>query len=201
MLVVEICFERPGEGWHAHGFTSKTLLVLRGTELVPILLKKQRWLHVATGTTRHDRPLYDRPGAMYGFDVVVLTLAVWLVGAVGLHRADWPWDDDKPARRTVQRWTARLAPLAVEWLQTARERFIDHVAPRPLEELLPAGGIPPPEGARSRQAKKPSTAACQLRDVVWLHENVARALSIPLRSLLVVARWRWPGKPAKSQTS
>ena len=199
MLVVDFCFERPGEGWHAHGFTSKTLLVLRGPELVPILLKKQRWLHVATGTTRHDRPFYDRPGGRFGFDVVILALAVWLVGAVGLHRADWPWDDDKPARRTVQRWAARLAPHALDWLQTARQRFIDHVAPRPLEELLPAGGIPPPEGARSRSSHGDSSPASSETSSGF--PKTQRELSIPLHYFLVVARWRWPEKPAKSQTS
>jgi hypothetical protein len=94
---------RPGPGWHAHGTTSKVLHILCGERLEPIRLDKQRWKHIATGMTCHDRPPWDPPGRRYGLDVVVVTLAVWLAGAAGLHRTDWPWRGERPARRTVQR--------------------------------------------------------------------------------------------------
>ena len=181
---------RPGPGWHRHGTTPKLLLLVDRSWLRPVLLLKQRWLHVATGTTRHDRPVWDIPGHTFAMDVVVLTLAAWLVDGPGLHATDWPWHHPRPARRTVQRWAAHLAPHADRWLQHARGHVLDFVAPRPLEELLPAGGIPPPGRVRTRI--RDGATAWQLRDVVWMLKNVAHSVPIPLLELLGVARWRWP---------
>ena len=196
MRVVYHCGERPGPDWHRHGTTDKFLWVIVGFRLRRWLLRKQRWRHRITGKTRHDRPWYDVPRHRYGFDVALVVLAAWLLTDAGLHAVDWPWSDDRPATRTVQRWAAELAPHAGTWLQASRQRLVDYVAPRPLEDLLPAGGIPPPRGARSRSSQGDAVQARQLRDVVWLHENVARALCIPLRLLLGVARWRWPKNTA-----
>lgn len=191
MLVLFHTAPRPGPGWHRHGTTSKTLPGLIGGRLLPIRLDKQRWLHVETRRTLHDRPAWDSPHAGYALDVVVLTLVAWLMSRRGLHAVDWPWDDaEAPSRRTVQRWATALAPLAERWLQHTRLRLIEHVAPRPLEDLLPAGGIPPPVGARLRH-QNGVVSAGQLRDVTWIIQNAAQALSIPIRALLVVARWRW----------
>lgn len=192
MLEIRHSGPRPGPGWHRHGTTTKTLVTVVDDQLACVVVHKQRWLEVATGRTCHDRPVWDAPNSRYGFDVVVLTLAAWLLGAVGLHATDWAWDDDRPARRSVQRWAADLARHADDWLQRSRRRLVEHVAPRPLEELLPAGGIPPPAGARVRNRQGDVAVAGQPRDVVWLLKNTAHALCIPLRKLLVVARWRWP---------
>lgn len=192
MRVVTYEDERPGPGWHRHGTTDKTIWVLVNWQLRRWLLRKQRWRHVETGQTRHDRPWYDVPGHRYGFDVTIGALAAWLVSEAGLHNLPWPWTAPRPSTRTVQRWAAGLAPHADRWLQRSRTRIVDHVAPRPLEELLPAGGIPPPRGARSCSSQSDfATDASKLREVTWLHENVARALCISLRQLLGVARWRW----------
>lgn len=186
---------RPGRGWHKHGVTSKRVWLVFDRRLEVVVLDKQRWLHVATGTTRHDRPVWDIPGHTYGLDVVVVVLATWLAGADGLHRAPWPWPQERPARRTVQRWHAALLPHAGAWLQHARVQILDYVAPRHLEEVLPAG-IPPPRGrTRGQEGALP---ARQLRDVTWIHHAVARALCIPLSRLLGVARWRWPSEPAST---
>lgn len=182
---------RPGQGWHRHGTTPKFLFIVDQRRLRLVLLRKQRWLHVASGTTRHDRPFWDVPRNAFAMDVVVLTLAAWLVAGGGLHSTDWPWTRPRPTRRTVQRWAAHLAPHADAWLQEARERILDFVAPRPLEELLPAGGIPPPGRVRAFNQGNVLNAG-KLRDVVWLLKNVAQSLSISLLELLGVARWRWP---------
>lgn len=200
MLAVPFSDARPGPGWHRHGTTDKTLWILRAGRPTPIVLQKQRWLHVASGTTRHDRPVWDSPRSRYGLDLVIATLGAWLLATAGLHAVDWPWDDPRPARRTAQRWAAALGPLAEDWLQASRKRILDYVAPRPLEELLPAGGIPPPRGARSR-CQGGVAMTSKLRDVIWLHENVARALSISIRQLLVVARWRWANNHAHRRAS
>ena len=195
MLTVPHRGSRPAPGWHAHGTTPKLILTILDDRLELVLLLKQRWLHVATGRTVHDRPVYDIPGSPFGLDVVVLIFGVWLLGDVGLHGISWPWDNsERPSRRTVQRWRAHLAPHADDWLQQSRLHIIRHVEPRPPEDLLPTGGIPPPGAVRRRRTEGDSSHACRLRDVAWILKNVALALHIPVRSLLVVARWRWPRK-------
>jgi len=186
---------RPGPGWHAHGTAAKLILTVVDDRLERVLLLKQRWLHVATGRTLHDRPVYDIPGSPFGLDVVVLVLGVWLLGDVGLHAISWPWDNTaRPSRRTVQRWRAHLAPHADDWLQQSRLHILRHVEPRPLEDLLPTGGIPPPGAAWRPKGPGDTSTACRLREVAWILKNVAPSLCIPVRSLLVVARWRWPRK-------
>jgi len=173
--------------WHVHGWTTKTLLVLDGRTkpLLTILLVKRRWLHVPTGTTVHSSPCWDLPYRRFGLDVIVLALALWMFGELGLHKLVLPW---QLSPRTLQRWARALGPHARAWLQTSRVQLLRHVAPRPLEEALPAGGIPPPA---ARFVDRDSFA-WPLRDVVWTHEKVALSLSMPIRQLLGVARWRWP---------
>lgn len=184
---------RPGPDWHRHGTTSKTLQTLVDGGLGTIIVLKQRWLHVPTGRTCHARPVWDSPNSRYSLDVVVLTLYAWLLSSQGLLCTSWPWSDEEcPARRSVQRWAARLAGHASDWLACSRRRLIEYVAPRSLEELLPTGGIPPPTGARMCNSLGDVVTGFALRDTVWLLKHIAQALSIPLRKLLIVARWRWP---------
>lgn len=195
MLTVIHRGPRPGPGWHAHGTTTKRILTFMEGCLARVELRKQRWLDRTTGRTVHDRPVYDTPGSPFGLDVVVLIFGVWLLGDAGLHAICWPWDNSpRPCRRTVQRWRAHLAPHAEDWLQRSRRRILEHVAPRPLEEMLPTGGIPPPGAVRRTRNPRDPTLAWRLREVAWFLNNVALALHIPVRSLLVVARWRWPRK-------
>ena len=189
--------ERPGPGWHAHGSVRKNVQVLVAWKPVEVLLVKQRWLHVESGTTRHDRPVWDRPGCPYAMDIVVAVLTVWLNGALALRDLHWGWDELEPAPRTARRWAAHLRPHAAAWLHQARCYMLERVRPRALDEVLPAAGIPPPRGLR-RRSQDAVPPACKLSDVVWLHEKVAHALSISLRTLLTGARWRWPVGRAQS---
>lgn len=191
MLELRYAEDRPGPGWHRHGTTVRWLWIVHDGRLQRLRLYKQRWLNTATGGTRHDRPFFDPPRYSYGLDAIILTLATWLLSNRGLHAVDWPWATERPARRTVQRWAAFLAWHADSWLQESRSRILDYVAPRPLEELLPAG-IPPPRGVRLRTSRGNVHSAGKLRDVVWLHKKAAQALGITVRLLLGVARWRWP---------
>ena len=164
-------------------------MVLVDGGLAVVRLRKQRWLEVATGATQHDRPAWDVPRSPYGLDVAFLLLCTWLSGPDGLHSFSSPWPDERPARRTLQRWLRRLAPRASQWLQAIRLALLSNVAPRPLEDLLPAGGIPPPERGRHQQPL--SAEAWALRDGGWL-TKVAPEQGITGRSLLVEARRRWP---------
>lgn len=139
---------RPGPGWHAHGTTLKHLWVVHDGRLAWVQLRKPRWRDAATGETRHDRPTWDVPGSPYGLDVVFTLVNVWVSSAVGLLRTDWPWHDDRPSRRSVQRWSRCLMPEADAWLRAIRLAAIELAAPRPLEEYLPTGGSPRRRGAR-----------------------------------------------------
>ena len=38
--------ERPGFGWHAHGYFARQLWVMRADELAIVTLFKRRWRHV-----------------------------------------------------------------------------------------------------------------------------------------------------------
>jgi len=183
---------RPGPEWHAHGVTTKRVWVLASLsppQLARVELLKQRWRHRESGRTRHDRPAWDVPGSPYGLDVVFFVLGCWLLAVTGLHATDWPWPDERPARRSVQRWLRRFAQDADTWRQAVRLATIELAAPRPLEEILPTGGIPPPEGrTRCHRVHAP---ACKLRGVAWFLESAAQSFSISIRSLLVAAQRRW----------
>lgn len=183
---------RPGPEWHAHGVTTKRVWVLASLsppQLARVELLKQRWRHRESGRTRHDRPAWDVPGSPYGLDVVFFVLGCWLLAVTGLHATDWPWPDERPARRSVQRWLRRFAQDADTWRQAVRLATIELAAPRPLEGILPTGGIPPPEGrTRCHRVHAP---ACKLRGVAWFLESAAQSFSISIRSLLVAAQRRW----------
>lgn len=191
VLVITHPGERPGPitDWHIHGWTTKDLLVLDGrtAPLLTVRLVKRRWRNVATGETVHSRPIWDLPFRRFGLDVVVLALALWLFGDHGLHRLRLPWL--RPQPRTLQRWARALGPHARRWLHEARPRLIELVAPRHMEEALPAGGIPPPAARFVHR----DSFAWRLGDVVWTHEKTARSQCMTIRQLLCVARWRWPG--------
>ena len=185
--------DRPGPGWHAHGVTKKWILVLAGGGLVPARVLKQRWLHVDTGTTMHDRPPWDLPWSSSSIDVIFVVLAAWVLGADGVHRARWSCHSEHPSPRTAQRWLARIVAEASSWRHAIRVALIDLLSPRPLEEIVPTGGIPPP-GKRWRHSKPEAVQAVgQLHDGLWLLTRGAEILSIPVRTLLVEAKARWPG--------
>lgn len=184
--------ERPGEAWHAHGWTAKELWVVHDTGLVRLRLHKRRWRHAELGTTCHTRPFWDVPHSPYGLDVSFYVLGAWLLAVRGLHHVAWPWSHqhpERPARRTAQRMLRRLAPDADGWLLGLRLALIDLVAPRPLEEILPAGGIPPPEG-RNHVTQGSAHVAGKLRGAVWIANCGVQSLPISMRRLLGVARRR-----------
>lgn len=178
---------RPGPGWHRHGWTTRVLTIRVPRGLRRILLKKQRWLEVATGRTVHDRPLWELAWSNSTVDIVFLAVGAWLLSEEGLYRVAWPWPDDRPSRRTAQRWLERLRPDALRWQHAIRLAVIDHLAPRPLEEFLPTGGIPPPKG---RHPSQKSAAVMQLHRGLWLLNQAAQQLGIPASTLLVEARRR-----------
>ena len=69
--------ERPGDAWHAHGWTEKGLWVVHDARLVWVRLYKRRWRHAEIGITCHSRPFWDIPHSPYGLDVVFYVLGAW----------------------------------------------------------------------------------------------------------------------------
>jgi len=180
--------ERPGPGWHAHGTFTKTVYVVVGDDLVLVRLVKQRWFDSSTKSTKHDRPFWDPPYSPYAYDLVFSVMYAWLAMGVGLLRAQWPWNTEQPSRRTAQRMRARLEPDALRWQVAVRRGLTQYVAPRPLEEFLSAGGIPPPRGCTLDHANPFND---QISEVSWLLKKCVHTLSITMRQLLGVAQRSW----------
>lgn len=178
---------RPGPGWHAHGTTTQRVHILRDGRLTSLTLHKQRWLHVETGRTQHDRPDWLLPWS--AFDIVAVFAAAWAWASSpkGLLQTPWPWASTRPSRRTVQRWWARLQAEGLAWQVAIREVLAEQLAPRPLKEMFPAGLPPPGGGARHR---KEAVKARQLTNGITLLQHGARQLSIPHATLLSQARRR-----------
>ncbi len=178
---------RPGADWVGHGYTVKTLTVLHGGVLHEVPVHKQRWRGPG-GVTVHDRPPRDVAWSRYGLLTLLTAVWTWLDADHGLHHLAWPWGQERPSRRTAQRWLARLLPDALAWQQAIRDVVVDHLAPRPLEEKYPTG-LPPP-GGLARWREEAADAVGQLgRGLALL--MTAPLNSIPRSTLLVEARQRF----------
>jgi len=140
--------ERPGPDWHAHGTTPKTTWLLHELGLSWATIHKQRWLHVPSGTTVHDRPPFEVPWSCFGLVAVLLALRSWWSSSQGLLERRRLWRGRQPSRRALQRWLARLAGDGLHWHAAMREVVVDRLAPSTLEELFPAGLDPPGTVAR-----------------------------------------------------
>jgi hypothetical protein len=178
---------RPDRDWVGHGYTRKTLSVLHGGRLRRLVVHKQRW-RGPDGQTVHDRPPRDVGWSRFGLLTVFTAVWTWMNAPRGLHHAEWPWGEERPSRRSVQRWLARLLPDGLRWQQAIRQVVVDHLAPRPLEEEYPTG-LPPP-GGLVRWKEEAATAVGQLARVLTLL-NTAPSLNIPRSTLLVEARRRF----------
>ncbi len=183
--------QRPGPDWHGHGYTTKTLSILHQGRLVNLEVHKQRWRDTAGGDTVHDRPPRDLCWARYGLVVVFRAIWAWMNAPRGLHHVDWPWEPERPDRRTVQRWLARLLTEALAWQVAIRDVVVDHLAPRPLKEWYPTG-LPPP-GGLVRWARE-TVQAGQLSNGLSLLENSAPLMNISRTQLLVEARRRFEAR-------
>lgn len=188
---------RPGPGWHRHGTTTRWLWVFDGGQLSRIQLRKQRWLDPTTGLTGHSRPAWEEPWAAFGLGAVMAVLHAWLFATRGLHSVPWPWPTERPSRRTVQRWRARLRRRGRAWLVAIRRAAIDLLSPRPLDEIVPVGGIPPPRQGARRQNSVPQQDG-HLAQGIWILTKVAQQQSIEIRTVLAEAKARWPGSTPTS---
>lgn len=186
--------QRPGPGWHAHGYCSRFLEFLEAGRVVRRRLFKRRWKD-ATGqgrSTRHSRPEDELPSLGCCALIVVLQLWSWMDGDAELihHDALLPGLERVRSTRTIQRWMRRLRERALELQQAIRAAIIERCEPRPMEQLF-EGGLSPPAWVRRRWRK-----AAPLVDRLWtafaMMFGAAIRLEIPASVLLAEARRRLP---------
>jgi len=188
--------ERPGAGWHAHGYTSKKLVLLADGQPRRWSIRKQRWLRYGTTETVHSRPPDDPALVRSCTLVIVLALWSWLDGERGIHRREeiLPALSGLVSTRTVQRWMARALNDALDIEQTIRLAVIDKCEPRPIDNLF-RGGLSPPPSLVRRHRRNPLPASTLWRAFAILTRS-ALHFDLSISPLLAEARGRWTGARA-----
>lgn len=175
--------ERPGPGWHAHGYFACELLFIEGDRLVRRRVFKRRWLDPASGRTTHSRPPDALPYFRVSTVLVIVLLARFL--SLAVPEVDALELEDVRSERTLQRWRRRADDVALSVQQAVRHALIERCEPRPVEQLF-EGGLSPPGDSTAA-----STSVTTLQRGLSMALRGARALQIPLAVLLAEARGRW----------
>lgn len=175
--------ERPGDGWHAHGYFPRDLPFIEGEDSVCRRVYKRRWLEVATGRTTHSRPPDALPHHLVSTALVIVLLARFL--ALAVPEVDSLELEDVRSERTLQRWRGRAEHVGLPVQQAVRHAWIERCEPRPVEELFEADSSPPGDGS----AVSPPVTTRQRGLSMALRG--ARALEVSLAVLLAEARGRW----------
>ena len=151
--------QRPGVGWHGHGYCSKKLTVLEDGHPVQIKVYKHRWRLDGTNNTVHSRAEDDLPLIRYCTLIIFLRLWAWANATVGFHHRREEQEDLMFAGsdRTVQRWMQRAQIFALDTQQAIRLCVLERSEPRPKERLF-VGGLSPPRGYMIDRCKNPSAA-------------------------------------------
>ena len=174
--------DRPGKGWHAHGYFPCALTFVEGDRLVRRRVFKRRWLDPTTGRTTHSRPSDALPHFGLTTVLVIVLLARFLkiavpeVGELEL--------EDVRSERTLQRWRQRAARVALHVQQALRHALIERCEPRPVEHLF-EGGLSPPGSPTD------PPAVTKLKRGLSMGIVGARRLEISIAVLLAEARGRW----------
>lgn len=184
--------QRPGSGWHGHGYFSKKLWMLRSGIPVLVRLRKHRWRLAGTYTTCHSRPPDDPVLLRFCTLIVVLRVWSWISSEVGFHsRSEILEDlDDCGTDRSVQRWASRAISNASEIQQSIRFSIIEKVEPRPVESLY-KGGLSPPDAVMGRRWRSPADVEALWRAYAMLFV-AAKKLAKHASILLAEAQRRWP---------
>lgn len=183
--------ERPGPGWHAHGYFAVQRFVLAQGEVRRVRLWKQRWFHPGEKRSCHSRPPDELAGVGVCTLILVLLLWSWLDGDRGLLTSEPVLPDLShcASTRTVQRWFRRLLPDAMSIQQAIRLALIERSEPRPVEQMFPSG-LPPPAGLVRRLRRGPSAEFVRLWRALALLLGGAIKLDVQVAVLLAEARGR-----------
>jgi len=162
--------QRPGVGWHGHGYCSKKLTVLEDGHPVQIRVYKHRWRLDGTNSTVHSRAEDDLPQIRYCTLIIFLRLWAWANATVGFHHRREEHEDLLYAGsdRTVQRWMQRAQIFALHTQQAIRLCVLERSEPRPKERLF-VGGLSPPKGYMIDRCKNPSAAETLWRAFAMLN--------------------------------
>jgi hypothetical protein len=187
---LEYVGERPGSGWHVHGWCSKWLKVLIGGQVQRVRLHKSRWRLGRRGGTCHNRPPDERAFIGLSSILIVIKLYGWLTGQSGLHSRAPKIEtvDITVAPRTMLRWLRRALPDAMEIQQAIREAVIERCEPRPIEQLF-SNGLSPPDGLLRRPWKDAASTLTLWRGFAVLF-GAAVELNINPALILAEARGR-----------
>lgn len=187
---LEYAGERPGRGWHGHGWFERWLWILVDGVPQRQRLRKHRWILVGTTTTMHSRPPDEWGAVHFCLLIVLLKLWPWLSGSDGLHNTSDLSHKlaERPSTRTMQRWLERLCAQSMELQQAIRSALIERCEPRPVEQLFPRG-LSPPESLTRRRWKEPEPVSQLHRALTMLFAGAVK-LSIPTAALLAEARRR-----------
>lgn len=178
--------ERPGVDWVGHGTFARVICTLLDWKVIEITVHKQRWRRRGTNETRHSRPPDDLASVRFCSLIVAMTLWSWLTSDEGLHRhaAAVPALEERPSRRTVQRWLRRALRHADETATALRRAAIERSEPRPMESHV-GGGLSPPR----RRWGDPNAVSTLRSGLHHLYEGTV-ALDVHVSLLLAEARGR-----------
>jgi hypothetical protein len=183
--------ERPGPDWHAHGWFSKSLVVLVSGVPTVVTLFKRRWRLKNSNITRHSRPPTDPCYIGFCSLIIVLRIWAWLSSARGFfHRVELlPGLEHCGSDRCVKRWIARALRCALSFQQTIRQMVLSKYEPRPEQDVL-CRGRDPPQGLLGRCQRTVASVSTLWRAFDWLFVT-AKNQSTDVSLLLVEARRRW----------
>jgi hypothetical protein len=185
--------ERPGPGWHGHGYCEKTLTMLVGGTPVAVCLRKHRWRLVGTNETVHSRPPDDPVLLRFCTLIVFLRVWAWVGSEMGFYNRREVHEGLESGcgkDRTVQRWASRAIKDALSIQQAIRLSIIEEIEPRPVESLF-EGGLSPPDAVMKRRWRSPADVETLWRAYAMLLV-AARKLARHASYLLAEARRRWP---------
>ena len=185
---LEYVGERPGSGWHVHGWCSRWLEVLIGGEVQRVRLHKSRWRLGRQGRTCHSRPPDERAFIGLSSLLIVIKLYSWLNNQSGLYSRSPAKDVVGIAitPRTMLRWLRRTLPGAMAIQQAIREAVIERCEPRPIEQLF-SSGLSPPDGLLRRRWKEAALTLTLWRGFALLF---GAAIELDINPALILAEAR-----------